>query len=125
VIHGTSGVIQSGLKILGLKIGKVREDFRAALAGGVEIQDVANANAHPSDAGPAAALIGVVGDPMLCHGDRLRGFWFVNRRSAPRLLHSPKWRITASAKPLQLTGSTGGSTSRASSGVLGSGATSG
>jgi hypothetical protein len=37
VIHGTSGVIQSGLKILGLKIGKVREDFRAALARGVQI----------------------------------------------------------------------------------------
>jgi hypothetical protein len=29
--------------------------------------------------------------------------------------HPPKWRITASAKPLQLTGSTGGSISRARS----------
>jgi hypothetical protein len=74
VIHGTSGVIESGLKIFGFKIRKVREDVCAALAGSIEIKNVADAYTHPPDAWPAAALIRVVGDPRVGHEAQTKRF---------------------------------------------------
>ena len=44
-----------------------KADLIAALSGGIELKDVLHADPHAADAGPAAALVRVVGDAAV-HG---------------------------------------------------------
>jgi hypothetical protein len=53
---------QGGLQVFRFQIREVREDLLAALASGKELKDVLHTDPHAADAGPAAALIRVVGD---------------------------------------------------------------
>lgn len=56
------------LEIFGLEIGHLFENLRRAEPRGEEIEYVADANAHPPDAGTAAALFRIDGDSI---GDRI------------------------------------------------------
>jgi len=51
-----SGIVEAGLDIGGLQIGKVLEDFGLRDTCGQEIEHVLDANAHAADARTAAAL---------------------------------------------------------------------
>jgi predicted transposase YdaD len=59
-----------GLQVFGFKIREVDQDLLAALTGGLDLKDVLDADPHAANAGPAAALLGVVGDAT-AHGGRL------------------------------------------------------
>ena len=61
---------QGGLQVFRFQIREVREDLLAALASGIELKDVLHTDPHAADAGPAAALIRVVGDAA-AHGASL------------------------------------------------------
>jgi hypothetical protein len=62
-----SGVIEAGLNVGGLQVGKVLEDFSLRDAGGEEVEHVLDADAHAANAGTASALGGIEGDAII-HG---------------------------------------------------------
>ena len=66
-----SCIAQCRLQILWLEIGKFAEDLIRGEPSGIEIEHITHADPHPSDAGFAAALGGVVGDAGLSHGNTL------------------------------------------------------
>jgi len=57
-------IAQGGLQVLRFQIGEIGQDLLAALASGKERRDVLHTDPHTSDAGPAATLVGVVGDAL-------------------------------------------------------------
>lgn len=60
---------QCGPDILGFQVRKIREDFRFRYTRRKQVEDVFHANAHPADARPAAALLGIDRDPVqVAHG---------------------------------------------------------
>ena len=66
-----SGIAESRLQILQLKIRKLAEDLIGCEASGIEVKHIADADPHPSDAGLAATLGRVVGDAGFSHGNTL------------------------------------------------------
>ena len=58
------GVLQASLDVSGFKVGIVGEDFGLRHVGSEQIEHVFDANAHPPDARPSAALRRVVSDPV-------------------------------------------------------------
>ena len=71
MIQLMSGIAESRLQILQLKIRKLAEDLIGCEASGIEIKHIADADPHPSDAGLAATLDRVVGDAGFSHGNTL------------------------------------------------------
>jgi hypothetical protein len=57
-------IAQGGLQVLRFQIGEIGQDLLAALPSGKERKDVLHTDPHTADAGPAATLIGVVGDAL-------------------------------------------------------------
>lgn len=57
-------VFQAGPNVLGLQVGKVREDFTFGHTGSQQVQHILDADAHPPDAGASAALLGVECNPI-------------------------------------------------------------
>lgn len=70
------------MKILGFKVGHLVKDLRRRQSGCEEIEHVAHANAHPADAGSAAALLGMDGDSIgnLIHARSITGWSPANGR---------------------------------------------
>ena len=63
-------VAQGGLQVLRFQIGEIGQDLLAALPSGKECKGVLHTDPHAADAGPAATLVGVVGDAA-AHGSKL------------------------------------------------------
>jgi hypothetical protein len=61
---------QGSFAILSVEIGAVGLDLLAGLTCGIEMKDVLHSDPQAADAGPATALIRVVGDAV-GHGSRL------------------------------------------------------
>ena len=64
-------IAQGRLQILWLEIGKFAEDLIRREPSGIEIENITHADPHPSDAGFAAVLGGVVGDAGVSHRNTL------------------------------------------------------
>jgi hypothetical protein len=71
MVQLTSGIAEGRLQIFRLKIRKLAEDLIGCEASGIEIEHIADADPHPSNAGFAAALGRVVGDAGSNHGNTL------------------------------------------------------
>jgi hypothetical protein len=61
---------QGGIQVFRCQIREVGQYLLAALTSGKELKDVLHTGPHAADAGPAAALIRVVGD-AIAHGANL------------------------------------------------------
>ena len=57
-------ITQGAPQVLRFQIGVIGQDLLAALPSGKERKDVLHTDPHTADAGPAATLIGVVGDAL-------------------------------------------------------------
>lgn len=64
VVKAIGCVLQGGLNVLLFQVGQFFEDLVFILAGGEQIEDIGNPDAHATDTGPAAALAGVEGDAI-------------------------------------------------------------
>jgi len=66
---------QAGLQVLGFKIRHFVQDLRRCQSGREQIEDIADANAHATDAWAAAALLWVDGDSIsdLVHAGKYNG----------------------------------------------------
>jgi hypothetical protein len=62
MVHFGCGESEAGANVLLLQIGIVGEDVGFRDPGGLQLQHVLDANPHPPDAGPSAALCGIEGD---------------------------------------------------------------
>lgn len=54
---------EAGLNVFSFEIREIGEDFRLGEAGGQEVEDIFDTDAHAADARPAAALRGIECDP--------------------------------------------------------------
>ena len=86
-----SCIAQGRLQILWLEIGKFAEDLIRGEPSGIEIEHITHADPHPSDAGFAAALGGVVGDAGLNHGNTLAAPAWPLKPPTPPLCQATAW----------------------------------
>jgi len=68
MIQPLAGKAETGCNVLRLKVGKLFEHLLPVEAGGQKLQDVADADTHPSDARPSATLFRVHGDARVVVG---------------------------------------------------------
>ena len=69
MIRFFSRVRQAGAYVFGLQVRVIGENLRFTDPGCQKIEDILNTDAHPANAWPSAALLGVEGDPF--HGMKL------------------------------------------------------
>ena len=62
MIQFLRGVFETRANVIRFEIGIVFENLRLGHPGGQQVEHVLNANAHPTDARPSAALVGIEGD---------------------------------------------------------------
>ena len=62
MIQFLRGVFETRANVIRFEIGIVFENLRLGHPGGQQVEHVLDANAHPTDARPSAALVGIEGD---------------------------------------------------------------
>jgi hypothetical protein len=64
MVNATAGKHEACLQVIGLQIGHLVENLRRVQSGGIEVENVADANAHSPNARASSALFWVERDAI-------------------------------------------------------------
>ena len=64
MVNATAGKREARLQVVALQVGHLVENLGGVQSGGEEVENVADANAHPANARAPSALLWVGRDPI-------------------------------------------------------------